>query len=93
MHDMAVQVRPAMQAVAPPPGQQAWPRAPHGPQVPGRPFPRFRPRQPSPVSQVPLLPVPQQDCPLAPQVPHWLPAVATKQASGAAHAVTPPSTG
>jgi hypothetical protein len=66
----------------PPPaaGQQAWPLAPHGSQVPGMPMPALRPVQASvaPV-QVPALPAPQQGPPCAPQVPQVLPAVATTQ--------------
>jgi hypothetical protein len=56
-------------------------------------MPRLRPVQarPKPAVQLPLLPVPQQGWPAAPQVPHWLPVVPTKQVSGAMHWVMPAS--
>jgi hypothetical protein len=72
--------------------QHACPAPPQGPQVPASPWPR--PEHASVASeQVPLFPSPQQAWPLAPQVPHWLPPVATMQASGVMHAVMPASAG
>jgi len=75
-----------------PAGASVGPASGTTPQVPGVPAPRARPMQARPALQFPLLPVPQHDWPEAPHVPHWLPAVATRQASGVAHATTPPST-
>jgi hypothetical protein len=60
--------------------------------VPGTPLPRLRPEQASPVSQVPLLPVPQQDCPSAPQAWQRLPPEATTHSCGAVQAGAAPST-
>jgi len=75
-----------------PTGASSGPASGIAPQVPGIPIPRFRPVHARPAVQVPALPVPQQGWPAAPQVPHWFPAVASTQASGAAQAMTPPST-
>ena len=56
------------------------------------PMPRLRPVHPRPVSQVPLLLVPQHACPEAPQVPQVVaPTAETTQASGVMQAVTPAS--
>src|SRR4051794_30554356 len=93
-----MQRSPAMQAVTPPSAppppmvvQQGWPAAPHMPQVPGMLEPAFRPAQPNPVEQVPLLPEPQQGWPLPPQVPHAAPVAASMQPSPLVQALTPPS--
>jgi hypothetical protein len=64
---------PEVHCVAPPPVQQACPSPPHALQVPGVPADAVRPEQAKPVLQVPLLPVPQHDCPDPPQVAHTLP--------------------
>jgi hypothetical protein len=53
---------------------------------------RLRPEHDSPVEQEPLLPVPQQGCPSAPQAAHLLAVGARTHSCGAVHAVTPPST-
>jgi hypothetical protein len=50
-------------------------------------MPAFRPTHASAALQVPLLPVPQQAWPLAPQVPQTLSPVAITQVSGVMHAV------
>jgi hypothetical protein len=83
--------RPDMQALEPPPEQQGWPAAPHAPQVPGMPEPAFRPAQPNPVEQVPLLPEPQQGWPSPPQVPQATPLASSMQPSPLMQALTPPS--
>jgi len=57
---MLVHVSPGMQAVGPPPEQQGCPIAPQVAQVPGIRIAATRPAQPSPIAQVPVLPVPQQ---------------------------------
>jgi hypothetical protein len=64
-HDIVVP-----QAVCPAPpstpamtGQQGWPVPPQVAHIPGAPLALFRPAHPSPLLQVPLLPVPQQGCP------------------------------
>ena len=51
----------------------------------------IRPAQPSPVVHVPLLPEPQHDCPIAPQLPHWFPAVATTQPRSVMQALVAPA--
>jgi hypothetical protein len=61
------------------------------PQAPGVPLARLRPEHTRPPVQVPLFPVPQQDCPEAPQVEQVFPAVASTQLSVEVQAVTPPS--
>jgi hypothetical protein len=55
-------------SLGPPPSTVA-----RGPQVPGVPFVRLRPEQTCPVTEQEPLPVPQQGCPSAPQVPHLSP--------------------
>jgi len=50
----------------------------------------FRPAQPNPVEQVPVLPVPQHGWPEPPQVPQLDPLVASMQASPVMQALTPP---
>jgi hypothetical protein len=58
---------------APPPvlGQQSCPAPPHAAHIPGTPMLSSRPPQARPgVGHEPLLPVPQQGWPAAPQVPH-----------------------
>ena len=64
--------------------------APQVPQVPGMHMLLIRPAQPRPVVHVPLLPEPQHDWPMAPQVPHWFPAVATTQPRLVMQAVVAP---
>src|SRR5215471_12527389 len=61
----------------------AWPAA----QVPLLPTPALRPVQMLVIAfvHVPLLPTPQHGPLSAPQAPHWLPIVATRQAFGAVH--------
>jgi hypothetical protein len=61
--------------------------------VPAAPMPRLRPAHARPALHVPPPPVPQQAWPEAPHAPHALPAVASTQARGGVHAVTPPSAG
>lgn len=51
--------------------------------------PPNRPAQPSPVVQVPPPPVPQQGCPMPPQVPQVLPLAAVTHPSGAWQAMLP----
>ena len=59
--------------------QQGSPDPPHAEQVPGVPCPAFRPVHTIPDAlQVPA-PVPQQDCPDPPQVPHTFPEAASTQ--------------
>jgi hypothetical protein len=55
------------------------------------PLARLRPEQVSPELQVPVLPVPQQDSPEAPQVLHWLPPEASTHSRDELQAGTPPS--
>jgi hypothetical protein len=69
------------------PAQHCWPTPPHEVHVPGMPMPALRPVQTLVIVfvHVPLLPTPQHGPLSAPQVPHWLPPVATRQALGAVH--------
>jgi len=82
---------PEVHGVAP--VQQACPSAPHALQVPGVPDDAVRPEQAKPALQVPLLPVPQQDCPEPPQVPHRSPLAETKHESPVSHVPPPPPPG
>jgi hypothetical protein len=96
-HIDIMQRNPVMQALTPPSPpppmvvQQGWAAAPHAPHIPGMPAPAFRPPQPNPVEQVPLLPEPQQGWPSPPQVPHAAPVAPSMQASPLVQALTPPS--
>jgi len=92
-HVPALQVRPLWHRLAP--KQHGWPAAPQATQLPGVPLAEFRPlhANPEPV-QVPNEPPPQQGCPSAPQVPHWLVTDApSKHPSEPVQAVGPPSVG
>jgi hypothetical protein len=65
-------------AVPPVVAQQTSPASPHSAHIPAMPMPALRPVQAKPPEQVPTLPWPQQSSPEPPQVPHWLPPVATR---------------
>jgi len=82
---------PEVHWVTPPPVQQGCPSAPHAPQVPGVPDEAVRPEQARPVLQVPVLPVPQQDCPEPPQVPHTLPLAESRHERSLSHDPPPPN--
>lgn len=62
-------------------GQQSWSKPPHGEQVPAVLSSTLRPVHTKPALQVPVSPVPQQDSPEPPQVPHTLPVALTTQDS------------
>jgi hypothetical protein len=75
----------------PPPAQQAWPAPPQGPQVPAANVAVALPEQASVATlHVPVLPVPQQACPSAPQAPHLLPVALSMQLMPVWHWLVPP---
>jgi hypothetical protein len=93
-HRLVMQRLPVEQVAPPPPppAQQAWPVPPQGPQVPVANVAVARPEQASVATlHEPVLPVPQQACPSAPQVPHWLPVAVSMQPMLVWHWLVPPS--